>query len=216
MAGPRKSPRLHPEVPTNTAPQNAAPQDTTPQSDGKSIDAAKEKHGSKRKADTQDGNSGKDLRAPKIQRLESSNSPASLGIPSIVTNSFPEDAPMIGTSVSPAANLFDHQGPTKSTHEQEPYYVDKSHFEETFTSVTSLTEAHAAPAISDANRSPAVKTEPPSPQARSRSPFMFADGENTPQDPASAQKQPQYDQARSYPTPSPDPYDNAGQAGTSI
>ncbi|TLD03376.1 uncharacterized protein PgNI_12386 [Pyricularia grisea] len=396
MAGPRKSPRIRPEVPTNTAPQNAAPQDTTPQSDGKSIDAAKERHGSKRKADTQEENSGKDLRAPKIQRLESSNSPASLGIPSIVTNSFPEDAPMTGTSVSPAANLFDHQGPTKSTHEQEPYYVDESHFEETFTSVTSLTEAHAAPgwdtkiflrgrstyrlkkyyglywlerskverlecekrfedrlnketenwkveavkavaieykqelsehrfnmgyffdrgnwkknknnvslmpwamqvelawrdtvtgkihttwevpstvrklfgsrdkaekamlntaekraeisreleernlpqkrwetpspdawartqagtgmettstAISDANRSPAVKIEPPSPQARSKSPFMFADGGNSSQDPASAQKQPQYDQARSYPTPSPDPYDNAGQAGTSI
>ncbi|KAI7909942.1 hypothetical protein M9X92_011378 [Pyricularia oryzae] len=390
----RKSPRLHPEVPTNTAPQNAAPQDTTPQS-GKSIDAAQENHGSKRKADKEQ-NSGKDLRAPKIQRLESSNSPASLGIPSIVTHNFPEDAPMTGTSVSPATNLSDHQGPAKSTHEQEPYYVDESHFEETFTSVTSLTEEHVAPgwdtkiflrgrstyrlkkdfglywlerskvkrsecerrfedrlnketenwkveavkavaieykqelsehrfnmgyffdrrnwkenkngvlrmpwamqvelvwrdevtgkthttwevpskvwrllrgrdkaekamlntakkraeisreleernlpqkrwetpspdawartqsgtgmettstAISDANRSPAVKIEPPSPQARSKSPFMFADGENTPQDPASAQKQPQYDQARSYPTPSPDPYDNAGQAGTSI
>ncbi|KAI6290057.1 hypothetical protein MCOR29_011409 [Pyricularia oryzae] len=47
-------------------------------------------------------------------------------------------------------------------------------------------------AISNANRSPTVKTEPPSPQARSRSPFMFADGENIPQDPAFAQKQPQY------------------------
>ncbi|KAI6516394.1 hypothetical protein MCOR05_011699 [Pyricularia oryzae] len=210
----RKSPRLHPEVPTNTAPQNAAPQDTTPQS-GKSIDAAQENHGSKRKAD-KERNSGKDLRAPKIQRLESSNSPASLGIPSIVTHNFPEDAPMTGTSVSPATNLSDHQGPAKSTHEQEPYYVDESHFEETFTSVTSLTEEHVAPAISDATRSPAVKIEPPSPQARSKSPFMFADGGNSSQDPASAQKQPQYDQARSYPTPSPNPYDNAGQAGTSI
>ncbi|KAL5866334.1 hypothetical protein ACKVWM_011635 [Pyricularia oryzae] len=71
-------------------------------------------------------------------------------------------------------------------------------------------------AISGETRSPAVKIKPPSPQTRSKSPLMFADGENSPQDPASAQKQPQYDQARSYPTPSPDPYDNAGQAGTRI
>lgn len=313
-----------------------------------------------------------------------------------MTYNFPKDAPIIGTSVNPAANLSDHQSPAKSIYKQEPYYVDKSHFEKTFTNVTSLTEEHIAPgwdtkiflkgrstyrlkkdfglywlkkskvkrsecerrfenklnkktenwkieavkavvieykqkfsehrfnmgyffdrrnwkenkngvlrmlwvmqvklvwrdemtgkiyttwevpskvwrllrgrnkakkamlnttkkkaeisrkleeknlpqkrwetpfpdawaktqsgigmettftAISNANRFPTVKIEPPSPQARSKSPFMFADGENTPQDPAFAQKQPQYNQTRFYPTPSPDPYNNAGQAGTSI
>ncbi|ELQ33924.1 hypothetical protein M0657_011657 [Pyricularia oryzae] len=396
MGGLRKSLRLSQKVPVNTAPQNTAPQNTTPQSDGRTIDAAKEKHGGKRKADTEEGSSREELRAPKIQRLEPSDLPASLGVPSIATNNFPEDAPMTGTSVGQAANPSDHQGPAKSTHEQEPYYVDESHFEETFTSVTSLTEEHVAPgwdtkkflrgrstyrlkkdfglywleiskvkrsecekrfedilnketenwkveavkavaieykqelsehrfnmgyffdrrnwkenkngvlrmpwaiqveliwrdemtgkthttweipskvwrllrgrdkaekamlntakkraeisreleernlpqkrwetpspdawartqagtgmgttstAISGETHSPAVKIEPPSPQTRSKSPFMFADGGNSPQDPASAQKQPQYDQARSYPTPSPDPYDNAGQVGTNI
>lgn len=121
----------------NNAPQDAAlldaaPQETAAQSGGESA------------TKLQEGNSGTDLRPLNIQRSESGNLPASLGVPSTMQNNFQEDTPMTGTSPDPAADSLNYQTPTEPTKEQKLYYVDERHFVSAFTSVPSVKKTHEA------------------------------------------------------------------------
>ncbi|KAL5866382.1 hypothetical protein ACKVWC_011417 [Pyricularia oryzae] len=75
----------------------------------------------------------------------------------------------------------------------------------------------ASTVFSNAAPSPVVKIgDSPSPPLRTRSktPLEFPE-EDSSQHPTSAEKQPKYDAAQSYPTPSPEPARNPRQVGTS-
>lgn len=78
--------------------------------------------------------------------------PANLEIPSIATNNFPKDAPIIGTFVGQATNPFNHQNPTKSTYKQEPYYISKAQFKKAIKNVEFIKEANAARGWDTGNR----------------------------------------------------------------